>query len=758
MGASRTPLASRPPRVLARLGSAAWVVGVVGGAAAYLARPASDPYVDLPVLMVTLTAFFVLLVVRLLLAAAIWPGRRVALLVLAAGVALWATGSAALNASGASSTEFPAPGEWLFLASYGAMAAYLLLDVGSRRGHPLAAWLDATIVCGGATVVAGALLLTPVVAALPDDGVPLLVALLYPVLDLSLALVVVAQSVLGTRAWSRVAWSLIAGFVLFAAADSSFLMNLSAGTYGFTIVLDLAWGVALALIVGAACRPRPPVTAKPRPLPEVFLVGAALAALVMLLVLPDRHGLLWWCLAAPAALALLAAGGRLMLALRDSRSAAEAIVLSRTDDLTGLPNRRAVLHELDEGLAKGGPLALMLLDLDAFKEVNDTLGHGAGDAVLELAAVRMLGSLPLDVTLARVGGDEFALIVHDDDQVRLLERATAVRDALQSPLTVEGLDLVINASVGITTRTAGDQHAGDLLRRADIAMYEAKMHRLGAEFYDPSRDEFTRTRLRMGEELRRGIESGQLTLWYHPQVDATTEAVIAVEALARWEHPERGVIGPLEFLPVARRAGLMPMLTERVMSRVVADAVAWRRAGLRLRVSFNLGPPELLGGTLMPELYRMLGQANLPRDSITVEVTEDSFLTDPERARKALADARRQGVQTSIDDYGIGFSSLAYLRDLPLNELKIDRSFVSTVRTDERSRVIVASTCQMAHALGLRVVAEGVENAATAAELVAIGVDILQGYHLSRPMPVHQIEPWVRRWNEAALREDASEG
>jgi EAL domain-containing protein (putative c-di-GMP-specific phosphodiesterase class I) len=286
-----------------------------------------------------------------------------------------------------------------------------------------------------------------------------------------------------------------------------------------------------------------------------------------------------------------------------------------------------------------------------------------------------------------------------------------------------------------------------MLRRSDVAMYEAKAARSGALLYDPSQDSFSRDRLQRTDELRRAIRGGQLEVWYQPEFDATTLSVISVEALVRWRHPNDGVLQPISFLPEARRHGMMNELSVEVMRMVVADARRWVDEGFTFRVSINCAPPELLGGVVLPRLYETLAETPLPPDTLVLEVTEDSFMTDPARAREQLLELRQHHVQAAIDDYGSGFSSLAYLRDLPVQELKLDRSFVSTLLTDHRSRVIVDATRQMGHALGLRIVAEGVEDAATADTLTEMQVDVLQGYHLSKPMPAAAVASWVRDWS-----------
>uniref|UniRef100_UPI00356156F8 putative bifunctional diguanylate cyclase/phosphodiesterase n=1 Tax=Actinotalea sp. TaxID=1872145 RepID=UPI00356156F8 len=452
-----------------------------------------------------------------------------------------------------------------------------------------------------------------------------------------------------------------------------------------------------------------------------------------------------------AILTLALTGWRMQLALAEARGAAEAMRLSLTDELTGLPNRRALMKATDHALQHRGPASIVLIDLDAFKDINDSLGHAVGDDVLVALAARLERSAPAGVRIARLGGDEFGLLVPSEDDLDLFEAAQAVRAVLREPLFVHGIDVSIDSSAGIARRHEDDAAGTELLRRADIAMYEAKTSRAGVLLYDAARDGLSHLRLQRGEALRTAIAEHQLLAWYQPQVDARTRQVVAMEALVRWWHPAEGLLPPATFLSDARRSGLMPALTEVVMHQVIADARRWSDQGISLRVAMNWAPPELMGGPLLQRFFAALEESGLPDGSLLVEVTEDSFLTDPERARLVLHDLRAHGVEVSIDDYGSGFSSLAYLRDLPVQELKMDRSFVAPVSTDERSRLIVQTTSQMARAMGLRFVAEGVEDARGAAELVPLGVDVLQGYHIARPMPPDAVVPWVREWTAKHL-------
>ena len=696
-------------------------------------------------LSVALPAFFLLLLARLALAARREPRRRAALGALALAVVAWAGGAAVLNAAGMpQEITFPAPGEWLFVTCAVALAVWLLLDLPARSAVPPDAWLDALVVCGGAVSAAGVLLVTPVADGFARQGVPLLVALVYPMLDVCLLALLLGQVVLGARGRSRRTALVAGGLLALTAADASLVVNLSAGTYRYGVLLDVVWTLAFLLLVSAACRaPAPSDVVRGRTTTGRLTVGAAAVAVAVLVLLPAGEAR--WLLSAPAVVTLAAAATRMYRAVQQARGAAEAYRLSLTDDLTGLPNRRAVTRWLARHLPGGPSVGLLLLDLDGFKEVNDGLGHSAGDALLQILAARVDNAADDGALVARLGGDEFAILFPHGDALRIVEAAHHVRSVVRKPAVVDGMELIVDCSIGAVVSGDGppDPAPGDLLRRADVAMYQAKSTRAGVLLYDAAKDEFSRQRLELAEELRRGIAGGELELWYQPQVDTATGRPLAVEALVRWRHPVRGVLAPGAFLAAARRSGLMPALTEATIRTAVADAARWRDLGTDVKVALNIAPAELLAADVMSTLVDLVAAAGLPAERLVVEVTEDSFLAEPERARLVLSDLRGAGLEVSIDDYGTGFSSLAYLRDLPVNELKIDRSFVARVNTDRRSLMIVSTTTDLAHGLGLRVVAEGVEDEETARRLHQLGVDVLQGYHLARPMPREDVDAWL---------------
>jgi diguanylate cyclase len=419
-----------------------------------------------------------------------------------------------------------------------------------------------------------------------------------------------------------------------------------------------------------------------------------------------------------------------------------------SDQLTGLPNR-ALLHDRTEQAIRlagrhGLVAALLLLDLDHFKEVNDTLGHHHGDLLLRQVAERLQGSLRDSDTVARLGGDEFAVLL---PKVASVQDATAVADklsaAIEAPFQVDGLTLDVDASIGVAAYPDHGAGADELLQRADVAMYAAKAAHLSYVVYDPGLDRHSPRRLGLLGQLRRAIATGELVVHYQPKADVRSGRIIGVEALVRWQHPEYGLLGPGEFVPLAETTGLIRPLTSYVLEAALRQCRGWLDAGRDLSVAVNLSTRCLLDLALPDQVIGLLKDTAVAPERLVLEITESSIMTDPARALEILNRLHALGVQLAIDDFGTGYSSMAYLKSLPVQELKVDRSFVQHLHDNQSDAVIVRSTVDLGHNLGLRVVAEGVEDKATLGELASLGCDSVQGYYLAKPMPEAELVAWL---------------
>jgi diguanylate cyclase (GGDEF)-like protein len=390
----------------------------------------------------------------------------------------------------------------------------------------------------------------------------------------------------------------------------------------------------------------------------------------------------------------------------------------------------------------GEPLAVLFLDLDRFKEVNDALGHEAGDLLLEQVGPRLRAAVRGTDIVARLGGDEFAVILGPPSSE---EAALRVADKLNAalagdPFEVRGLGLHSSGSVGIAMFPAHGNTAQELMQRADVAMYQAKVAGSGRELYSPDQDTSTLDRLALVEELRSAICQRKLEVHFQPKAQATTGAITSVEALVRWQHERRGAVLPSTFIPLAEHAGLSRSLTRLVLDLALAQSRAWSEQGRTLDVSVNLTVADLVDTGFPDELADALSHHGVCPQRIVLEITESSVLSNPVRIRNVLARLGELGVGLSLDDFGTGYSSLTHLRTLPVGELKIDRSFVSKMSQDSADAAIVRSTVELAHSLGMRVVAEGVEDHATWDRLTDIGCDLIQGYVLSHPLPAAELE------------------
>ncbi len=418
------------------------------------------------------------------------------------------------------------------------------------------------------------------------------------------------------------------------------------------------------------------------------------------------------------------------------------------DDLTGLANRKRLVTEataaISESLRTGEPCALFLLDLDRFKEVNDVLGHPVGDEVLCRVAHRLEDALRPGDLVARLGGDEFAVLCR---RVRDAEAAVAiaqrVRGALDVELVIDGQLIDLEGSVGVALVPDHASEYEVLFSRADVAMYLAKADRTGVEVYDAARDANSTARIGLISGLRHAMEQGEIELHYQPKARLRDQTVTGVEALVRWSSPSRGLVPPDEFIPVAEQSGLMHRLTDLVLDLALAQVAAWRDAGMTVPVAVNVSFRDLLDSTLPERLQQRLERHRLDAQLLTLEITERVLTDDMDRARLTLNALRDLGVRLSLDDFGTGWSSLRLLRELPLAEIKIDRSFVSRAAVVEEDAVVVRATTRLAHGLGLHVVAEGIETAVTWQAIDDMDCDTAQGWHLARPMPSAQATRWL---------------
>ncbi|SES41484.1 diguanylate cyclase (GGDEF) domain-containing protein [Streptomyces sp. yr375] len=418
------------------------------------------------------------------------------------------------------------------------------------------------------------------------------------------------------------------------------------------------------------------------------------------------------------------------------------------DPLTGLPNRQWLLERiwtaLDDAERIGARAALMLIDLDRFRSVNDTLGHLAGDRLLLQIAERLRLALPRGAEVARLGGDEFAVLLPVADSTTSASRiARALVSDLSSPLDLDGLTLVLEASAGVAVFPDHALDAEGLLRRADVAMYQAKRDRTAVEVYESKRDSNTPDRLGLLGDLRRALDAHEVQLHYQPKVRFDGQ-VAGLEALVRWVHPERGKVPPDEFIAIAESSGLMPHLTEYVLETALAQVARWRAQGLYVPVAVNVSPRDVHTPGFAGSVAARLARHGVPAGSLQLEITEHVLLEDPQRAAATLNGLTGHGVKMSLDDFGTGYSSLVHLRRLPVSELKIDRSFVARLAVDNEDAEIVRCTVDLAHSLGLLVVAEGVEDDETWERLRDLGCDAVQGWLVAAAMPPEETTAWLR--------------
>jgi diguanylate cyclase (GGDEF)-like protein len=409
------------------------------------------------------------------------------------------------------------------------------------------------------------------------------------------------------------------------------------------------------------------------------------------------------------------------------------------DALTGLPNRALFRDRIGHALharRRTGAAAVMLIDLNHFKEINDTLGHHAGDRLLQEVAQRLEGALAEADTVARLGGDEFGVLLPD---LRTASDADLVAHRLlvqlREPYSIDRMTLEIDASIGIACHPDDGSAVEQLIQRADIAMYAAKEGGRGQLRFEPQLDRYSPRRLTLAGALRSAIADGEIVLYFQPKAELSTGRIVGVEALARWNHPTLGLIAPAEFVPIAEQTGLIGPLTSHVLDAALSQLHEWRKEGLELSVAVNLSARSFLDAQLASEIPRLLRRWDVPAHRLELEITESMLMADPGRAKVTLERLAAIGLSLSVDDFGTGYSSLANLKRLPVDGLKIDKSFVIDMAHDASDAAIVRSTIELAHNLGLRVVAEGVESSDAWTRLREMGCDLAQGFHVARPLP-----------------------
>jgi diguanylate cyclase (GGDEF)-like protein len=425
--------------------------------------------------------------------------------------------------------------------------------------------------------------------------------------------------------------------------------------------------------------------------------------------------------------------------LRIRRQMEEIEYRALYDELTGLPNRTLVRDRIEQAILaarrNGTTAAVMLLDVDRFKEINDALGHETGDLLLQELGARLDAELRANETFARLGGDEFAILLPTASAEDATLLGTRVHVALQKPFALRGLPLEVAASIGVAVYPDHGEDVDTLLQHADVAMYVAKEAHAGTAVYDAEQDTNDADRLALAGELRRAIETEELVVYFQPKAELETGRILGAEALVRWQHPERGFIPPNEFIPIAERTGLIKPLSRYVLAAAIDQCAAWHAAGLELQVAVNLTIPDLLELELPDQIAALLERKGVAPEQLELEITESTILADPFRVRVVLNRLNDMGLRLAIDDFGTGYSSLAYLRNLPVHTIKIDRSFVMGMSEDASDATIVRSTIDLAHNLGLEVVAEGVESQEVWDTLRAQGCSLAQGYFIAKPAP-----------------------
>jgi diguanylate cyclase len=743
-------LASRERRALHVV--AALLVVTIAAATVHGLFGIGGPGLDAPVRDWVSSLVYVLVAAIVALRALRVPEQRGPWIILAVGISLYGAGNLlwALWLEHVAEPPIPSVSDLLWLSLYPASYIGLVWLARTKGRHASAGvWLDGIVAGFGVAAIGAAVVFHQVLQAASGNAAAVVTNLAYPVGDLLLAALV--MGVLALRGWRLDrTWALLGGgFLVLTLADSVYLLQVASGTSASSLVANVFYVVGVGLLAFAAWQPSARNEA-PRLEGWSILLAPAIFTLAALFLLTYDHFVRLDALALVLALGtLMAALVRMALSFRDLRTLAETRRQAMTDDLTSLPNRRHFMRRLDDAIeaarVRDGSVALLIADLDNFKELNDTLGHHAGDVLLQQIGPRLTGAVRATDSVARLGGDEFALVLEVPSDERAAVRVGGkVLEAITRPFDVHGLSLHVGASVGISLFPEHGDDAEELLQRADVAMYQAKAAQTGTEVYARERDTHSRGRLELVGELRGALESEAIMAHFQPKVEAVGRRVVGVEALVRWEHPVHGMLAPAAFVPLAEQAGLSRTLTRRMLELALVQCAAWRATVSDLHVAVNMTAADLLDAGLPGEVDEALARFDLPPEALMIEITESSVLSNPAQIGDVLAQLHGAGVGLSLDDFGTGYSSLAHLRTLPVGEVKIDRSFIATMGSDEKDAAIVRATIQLAHSLGMEIVAEGVEEEATWERLAALGCELVQGFAFSKPLPADELEPLLR--------------
>jgi diguanylate cyclase (GGDEF)-like protein len=707
-------------------------------------------------------------VALLCLARAIGPRRgRAVPLLLGAGVLSWAIGDVLLTIESAGGATAPTPSlaDAFYLGFYPFVyvAVGLLVHKGAGR-LSAASWLDGAVAGLGAAAVCATFAFNRILQTVGGDGIAVATHLAYPIGDvLLLALIVGGTALLPGRRHGP--WLLLAAACALNAVGDTFNLFESAASPSTldTVFNGIAWPTAILLIsISVWLRPGRGNPLTVQRAGGFLLPGLGAIAGLTILFVGTMHSI--DTLALGLAVATLATVGlRLALSVRRLRALTEERHRqAMTDELTGLGNRRQLFSLLDSFFADNADprtaqrhLAFLFIDLDHFKEINDSFGHSAGDDLLRQLGPRLASSLRSTDILVRVGGDEFGVLIMDATPRYTSSVAERLMARLEEPFVLDSVTVGISASIGIATAPADATESTTLLRCADLAMYRAKPGMSSIEIYQQTIDDGG-NRLRLVEELRAAVDQRAFVLHYQPQLDLRSGEISAVEALVRWPHPRLGLVPPLDFLPLAEEAGLMQPLTVLILDSALAQCAAWHAAGLSLTVSVNASTTNLLDPGFVDSVRDVLARHRLPASALIIEITETTIITDFGRCKQVIARLRDLGVGVSIDDFGAGFTSLAYLGSLAVSELKLDRRFITDLSATDGKRdlALVRATVELGHALGLRVVAEGIEDAPTLEMLTSVGCDLAQGYFICRPMPATEVDlsPWSASPTPMAVR------